>query len=164
MGDVSLKGVTVLTDPADKACGGKVCNAMCCTINLLRLDYPGCLGIRIKGLAICIETEQEVCIPVFVKEVDARGLDKSKHKILIHRGQTTCVVPPILNGGALCKMNEQTCCFETRMALPCDGEVPCMFGFCYIICFQNYKFDLQIFKTPAPGSSLGAPTSDEMAR
>ena len=59
-------------------------------------------------------------------------------------------MPPVLNGGPLCKGITTVCCFEERVACPCDEEVPCMYGCCFIICFQRFAWDLKVFEVTAP--------------
>ena len=40
-----------------------------------------------------------------------------------------------------CKMIDQFCCLDHRCALPCDEEVPCVFGLCYFCtCCVNWNF------------------------
>jgi len=106
-----------------------------------------------------------VCVPIFVDGVDSRGFDTGKHKILLQKGYQTCVIPPIFNGGPLCKGVSKVCCFESRISIPCDEEVPCMFGMCFIICFQKFQFKPEVFQVVAPPLKWGgAPTVDEMGR
>ena len=107
----------------------------------------------------------EMCVPLFIEGVDARGYDTSKHKILVQRGTSTCIIPPILNKGPLCKGTTKCCCFEERIACPCDSEVPCMFGCCFVICFKDFKFELEVFKTKAPNVAFGgSPDVQSMER
>ena len=144
------------------------------TLEIINLNYPECLGFKQKGVFLCVETESEACIPIFLDGVDKRGYDTSKHKILLQRGTTSCIIPPILNGGPLCKGITTCCCFEERISCPCDDEVPCMYGCCFIICFQRFAWDLKVFEVTAPEVKMslalthsgpsGAPETAEMQR
>lgn len=99
-----------------------------------------------------------------------------KHKCLISRLWATLIVPPVCNGGPLCKGSSKVCCLESRCALPCDAEVPCTVGCCFLVCWQNGKLEISCNQTQAPAaqpvsaaqvtvtSTKGAPDVAEMLR
>ena len=99
------------------------------------------------------------------------GFDKDTHFFLCDAGHTAMVIPPVLKGGPICKGIHKFCCCEQRCALPCDEEVPCMFGACFVICFEDWKWKFSVFENRAPelqssrgGSKGGGPVVTEMQR
>ena len=183
----------VQIDKIDKAASGKMCCAFFCQHDSIVTTFPDCIGTYDQTCASparqlrfpptgagcgtrgqvnpCCLTDLEQCIAV--GGIKARGFDESKHKCIMLRGWATCVKPPILSGGPLCKGLNHFACIETRYALPCDEDIPCMFGCCFVICFQNWKFQLEYFKpaTATPGlramdsiGGIGGPDLAEMER
>lgn len=41
----------------------------------------------------------------------------------------------------------QSFCFDSRCAFPCDEEVPCLLTVCFITCVHNYKVHFGFFET-----------------
>ena len=156
-----------MTDPAavNAQFAGKVFDAQCCTMTVIDSSMPGCLRCSDKGVVVCIESDMEFMVPLFLEGVDKRGFDP-RHLCLCQRGEVTCIKPPILSGGPLCKGTHQCLCFEQRFALPCDAEAPCALACCFVQCFREYKWDPQ-FMADAPTVKVnigGGPQSQEMSR
>ena len=144
---------------------GKVCDAKCCTMTVVDGSMPGCLRCSQKGLVVCFESEMEFCVPLALEGVDKRGFDE-RHVCLFQRGELTCVKPPILSGGPLCKGITQCLCLEQRFALPCDDEVPCTVACCFVQCFREFKWEPKVMaEAPTVRISIGGgPQSEEMSR
>jgi hypothetical protein len=69
----------------------------------------------------------------------------------------------VLGGANALGIESRVTC--TGISIPCDEEVPCMFGMCFIICFQKFQFKPEVFQVVAPPLKWGgAPTVDEMGR
>merc|ERR1740124_1223477 len=109
--------------------------------------------------------EMEFCVPLALEGVDKRGFDE-RHVCLFQRGELTCVKPPILSGGPLCKGITQCLCLEQRFALPCDDEVPCTVACCFVQCFREFKWEPKVMaEAPTVRISIGGgPQSEEMSR
>jgi len=149
----------------------------CCAIIVCKTGWPDCIDpcCRMNGMCLCCEADAEMLVPVGLEAVtDKRGLDTEKHKVLCQRGTCTCIVPPILSGGPCCKGICKGLCFEERFALPCDDEVPCMCGYCFITCAEGNPKPFQAFpegtkgkallvKAPPLAASGGAPSVMERA-
>ena len=52
----------------------------------------------------------------------------------------------MIKPGTCCKMQEQICCCNAAIAMPCDEEVPCMISVLGITCVNNYKCVFQACK------------------
>jgi len=95
-----------------------VCEACCCCYDGF-LCGDGCLGCMASETMCCLEMEfccksgapKLCCICCAVRCVPA----------------TVCI-----------KSQAQTCCFAGAAAIPCDEEVPCMFGDCGLICYPGF--------------------------
>lgn len=117
-------------------------------------------------------------MPLFVEGIDDRGFDTKRHKCLLSRIWATLIVPPVLDKGPVCKGTSRFCCLESRCALPCDEEVPFMFGMCFLICYKDGNFEVSFNNTPAPAiakpgvdaaqvtvtTNRGAPVTADMER
>merc|ERR1711933_482468 len=56
------------------------------------------------------------------------------------------------------KQQAQLCCIATAAAIPCDDEVPCMFGTCGLICYPTVgccRKMGEITGVDSPGSGAG---------
>jgi hypothetical protein len=116
-------------------------SANCCTIDSLYCVFPECLGCYSKQTNCCIEQEliaykAMCCTPE--KEKKSLMCIVAKQSCNIIR-PTTCV-----------KQVNQCCCCDSRVAFPCDEEVPCIYmpmpfctccvcGSCVVGCCQNLE-------------------------
>ena len=110
---------------------GKVALAGCCCISLLDLTYPTCIGLRFKGLCVCLNGECTLCMmqtpdaekPLRVAEFDLQGM-KPPYFVKDDDG---------VRAGSLCKSVCHCCCLEERFAFPPDDEVPPLCNLCFIV-------------------------------
>jgi hypothetical protein len=101
---------------------GNGCGVTSCLCN------KHCIGCTSEGMVTCLRWEAKGCRPVYGKNVH----------------QTCCV---LCNGGAecvkpqtCCLLQQQFCCLDSRCALPCTKEVPCICtGLPGCVCCVNYK-------------------------
>jgi len=143
-----------------------ICNSMCCQSVVCKLGWPSAIDpvCRQKGMCICIDVDGEACIPILMDDIkDKRDFDTNIHKCVLARGHQTCIVPPFLKGGAVCKGINKCLCLETRFACPCDEEVPCMFGICFVTCVEGHPkpFKFMPEGSKGPGLLVRAPTMTE---
>jgi hypothetical protein len=122
----------------------------CCFINSLYTDTVNCWGCSTGGQLLCFDCD-------FV------GLKRSKEpgKICnILSGHLDCIVPK-----SCCQFTSQILCLDSRAALPCTDEVPCMINFfgltlaykkkfipgcCMKVGVMNKKFDAKASSGAAP--------------
>ena len=118
---------------------GKVALAGCCCISLLDLTYPTCIGLRFKGLCVCLNGECTLCMmqtpdaekPLRVAEFDLQGM-KPPYFVKDDDG---------VRAGSLCKSVCHCCCLEERFAFPPDDEVPPLCNLCFIVSSAKHAHD-----------------------
>ena len=107
-------------DPKDL----RPCMACCCTILSCYVAFPQCIGCYSKGVFTCIETESVACKPSVVEGSLCKLLSSEVELVK----PVTCV-----------KCAAQECCIDSRCALPCDSEVPCMISFLGLTIAKDYQ-------------------------
>lgn len=108
------------------------CNACCCSISSCYLDFPACIGGQDESNCLCLRTSTKWCKPV---------TDPKKLMICNEGGYYVTYPRTCIKGF------DQFFCLESRCALPCDEEVPCMISFCFLTCFYDFKFHFAVFKS-----------------
>lgn len=96
-----------------------VCNAMFCQYNGILMS-EGCYGCMSSLTFCCFEAE--FCC-------------KSGAPSLVPCYCMGC--RPVCE--IVIKSQGQFCCCASAMAIPCDAEVPCMFGCLGLICYPRFK-------------------------
>ncbi len=99
-------------------------DSMCCVIRSCYCNFPLCLGCQGDYTCLCIEQSYKSCKPVANDE-----------DILCSFCEGGCYIVPI---STCCKSVDQCFCLDSRCAFPCDDDVPCICGSCFITCC--YKF------------------------
>jgi hypothetical protein len=92
--------------------------ACCCTIDSLYTKCPECIGCYSKRVLCCIESEFIAYKPMCCN----KELEKKNLCCILLSGQCSMV-----HLKTCCKGESQMCCIDSRFAMPCDEEVPCMF-------------------------------------
>lgn len=98
-------------------------SACCCAYNGL-LMTQNCFGCMGSGTLCCCEGE--VCLKVPCKPL---GL--------------VCCACRCVSPSVCIKVQSQECCCVGATAIPCDEEVPCLIGACFVICYPG----MFIYKT-----------------
>ena len=103
-----------------------VCTMCCCSYFSFYLTMPDCLGCFINSHCCCIESTMVCC-------------KKHPHpdKICICMGGDTCI---FVYPTTCSKLVWQCCCFDKRCAIPCDKDVPCGLGICFLTVCVDYEF------------------------
>ena len=137
---------------------GSVIDACCCTLGLLDLTWPTCLGLKYRGLCVCVEGDCRMCVPnSCLEEEGVPDALQPQKKCICCDGELYVKSPPCANekeGTSIgdgcnpeepvCKNTVHVCCYEQRIAFPHDDEVPCMLAFCCVTCVQNYQYAPQV--------------------
>jgi hypothetical protein len=122
-------------------------SACCCAISSLYTVYPDCIGCSGKGVCCCIEGEGLQC------KLPKVGVTDPRICCLLSKQNVNCVSPVTCMKGT-----SQSFCFDSRFALPCDDDVPCLFTLlpfcvaasfyeCNVACCTKIK-DLKNYKPP----------------
>ena len=136
---------------------GAVCNACGFNLDLIDLTWPTCLGLKFRGLAICVEGDCVACVPNFLLDAwQLPGAVESYKRCICYDGELYFRDPPFFSKpdrGPLCKGICHCCCYEQRFSLPNDDAVPCMLAVCCVALVQDWKWKPQV-KLPAPELEL----------
>ena len=100
--------------------------ACCCSILHCYCKAPQCIGCYTQGVFTCCELETLCC--------KTGWGDENAAICLLGRGEAEIIAPT-----TCCKIQEQMCCLNAVVAMPCDEEVPCMIGLLGIVCVKDYK-------------------------
>eukprot|EP01038_Epipyxis_sp_PR26KG_P005608 gene5608-7742_t len=100
-------------------------HAACCSITSCYWKFPECFGVYGQGDCCCLQGEFKLCKP---------GGKKSEHLCVCSEVGYYLVRPT-----TCCKSVQQCFCLDSRIAFPCDSDVPCMFTYCFITCCFNWK-------------------------
>ncbi len=107
------------TDVADL----RPCTACCCVISSLYCSFPDCVGCSGEYMCCCLSTTFKICKPS----------KSSSDCCIINENNCLCIYPT-----TLC-MGQSQCFFvDSRCALPCNDEVPCVVAmFCFTLCYRG---------------------------
>lgn len=101
----------------------RVINGCCCGITSLYCDWPACVGAQYAIEALCLKCKAIKCKP-------------SKEKgqcCTILEAKCVCTKPKTCLG-----LQCQCFCCDTRAALPCTAEVPCICGALgLVLCYKK---------------------------
>ena len=125
----------------------KVIAACCCTMSSLYLEYPGCCGCVQKGEVLCLEGDCKGCKFVDATQNDGRCC-------ILQNGGCYCKSPE-----TCCQQTAQTFCCDSRCALPCTDDVPCVFTllpFCVVYPSFACCKDLKHIEGAVPAGMQGA--------
>lgn len=106
----------------------RVASGLCCCINGCSCKWPDCWGCGVDGVLCCIQSNAVCC-----KIMDERKNEDQK-MFICQEGGFFCKKP-----NTCCQMRSQFCCCDSRGALPCTEEVPCIFT-CLPGCSVYPKF------------------------
>ena len=107
--------------------------ACCCFISGCFLDFPDCVGCYGQRTCLCMEQEFKCC----------KAYQNTPGKICICQQVTAdCIVPQ-----TCCKVVAQQFCLDTRGAIPCTTDVPCVVAYLCIVCCANGKCDVRVCAT-----------------
>merc|ERR1711884_104906 len=102
-----------------------VCDACFCCYDGCLLE--GCVGCMGSNTVLCYEMEF-CCRP---------GSENTLTPCYCFGCR--CISPTVC-----IKSQGQCCCEAGAMAIPCDEEVPCMFGTCMLICYPSFGCGRQL--------------------
>ena len=114
-----------------------VCDACCCQYDGF-LFGDGCMGCMASETMCCLEVEY--CC-------------KSGAPTLC----CVCCAIRCVSPTVCIKSQAQICCLAGAAAIPCDEEVPCMFGSCGIICYPGVYICKTLGEIKGEGGGDGAP-------
>lgn len=91
--------------------------ACCCELASCYLAFPGCCSSYTKATCCCLETESSCCKPWCCSS------QKYKKSLLctVQQLNLLCITP-----STFCKGWTQCFCLDSRCAIPCDQDVPCI--------------------------------------
>ena len=95
----------------DRAYKGSICDACCCTLGLLDMTWPTCLGFKYRGLCICLEGDFRCCIPN--SWLDESGLPDAAEphkKCIFFDGELYFTDPPCCESGGKCSSKDEDLC------------------------------------------------------
>ena len=154
--DVSAKVVDAVVNVNVNAVEPFVFSGCCCESTSIGLNYPDCIGTSFEGVVCCcIAARVDACKPI-----------PGNDTVFMFASESILCVKP---GKTICKAKHQFWCLETRFALPCDSDSPCMCTFCFIELFRSDQFTtdikpkLVVLPRIAP-LSFSAPTVPSIAR
>jgi hypothetical protein len=107
------------------------CSACLCSISSLYLRFPGCISCYEKTTCCCFETESVCC-----RIMTCSSNRKKETLCMVFEKSNFYIVWPT----TFIKSISQCMLFDSRCAIPCDSEVPCicmMLPFC--TCCVNCK-------------------------
>ena len=102
---------------------------------------PDCIGWYSKGACVCAEIEWACCKPG--KEEGSMCICAKGELEFVQ--PTTCV-----------KLTCQECCLDSRCAVPCDDEVPCIIACLSLQCVRDYKCDCKFGQSLAAGGATAS--------
>lgn len=115
----------------------RVCSACCCAICGCNCDPQECFGCSESGRLCCCLLNQRYC-----KCENSKGEDGVDKCFTWSDGGCYIVMP-----NSCCEAVVQTCCLDSRCALPCTEDVPCI---CTILpfctCLANYAVKVDCCK------------------
>lgn len=97
----------------------------CCLFASCYTKMPECLGCHTESECLCLEMKGIGCKPQSGQPKLCCICCEGSYNII---PPTTCI-----------KGTSQVCCADTRCALPCDEDVPCIFNVCFITCCYKFK-------------------------
>ena len=120
----------------------------CCAIYSCYNKFPDCCGIYSNTTCCCLQQELTCC------KCDKELMDEDEC-CTMYQGKMACLGKP-----GCCKGVSQVCCIDGGGALPCDKDVPCMFGVCFVTCYPKCAVCKKVNEIVPPGaaeSGGGAP-------
>lgn len=108
-----------------------VLSACCCTINSIYWEFPQIFGAFTEQQICCVHATSAFNKPAVLKGEIYQGdntICMSGRVALMEFSHFVC-----------CQAVSQMCCLDTRAALPCTDDVPCMLNYCCINCCYNWS-------------------------
>jgi hypothetical protein len=99
-------------------------SACCCSVSSCFCKFPDCIGVETSGTLVCFNVDAVCC------------------RCVSDDPQVCCVIQRcdwlLVNIRTCLECRSQVCCCDSRCALPCDDNVPCLFGMFFLICCQGF--------------------------
>ncbi|CAD7968633.1 unnamed protein product [Amoebophrya sp. A120] len=103
------------------------CNGSICAITSLYCAFPACIGCQADGTLLFIQQRQACCKPLDCK-------DENKRFCAVVEQQRYWKIPQ-----EILECKNQCFCLDSRCAIPCNDEVPCLLNSCGLNCMADFK-------------------------